>query len=333
VNARRVTSSPTILAIAFVLGALLLTAASGQENVKPSAPRTVIQLSTNELIRAYPELKDVEFVPAQEELLTQILSAVGRRVEELFRDFPNTSSRERLHLQMWDQNGTAARAQDKDFQYLLFTKSDRPEKRAANSASTLSSGCAAVQIEEYRTDSKGSEVDVLRLKNSFVVTGGYVSIPLFFHPCYRDDSAFRYIGREKTSRNYVIAFAQIPEKARFKGSFQYLGVPFVFYVHGLAWIDPATGQIVRMRTDLTEPLIGAGLTEQTTEVELAEVRFGETGRTLWLPHEVIVLSRLMGYRFRNHHQYSNYKLFSVDAKEADRKIISPAKPTVPPWPL
>jgi hypothetical protein len=295
---------------------------------KPAPARTVVDLSPDELTKTYPELKNVGFAPTQDDLAL-LLDKAGNRVEELFRDLPNTSSRERIRMEMLNQNGGTVRSLTRDFQYLLVAQSTQtqPERAGANSVALLKPETGKVKIEEYRTDSKGSEIDVLKLTDAFVLTGGYVSVPLYFHPYYRDGSVFRYLGREATAGGlHVIAFAQLPERTRLGGSFQFLAGPVVFFIQGFAWIDPTTYQIVRMRTDLLRPLPEAGLMEQTTKIELADVRFSENGRTFRLPQEVVVNTRSMGYNFRNRHQYSQYRLFTVDAKEAGRQIVVPSKP-------
>ena len=131
-----------------------------------------------------------------------------------------------------------------------------------------------------------------------MLTRGYETVPLFFHPYYRDGSVFRYLGRETTgAKNHVIAFAQIPDKARLRGKIESFGILFGFFLQGFVWVDPTTYQILRMRTDLLFPLFEAGLTRQTSVIDLAQVRFDETGQALWLPHEVTVYSDIYGAKF------------------------------------
>jgi hypothetical protein len=302
----------------------------GQQTGEPPIIRTVVNLPTDELNRIYPELKHLDLTQGEIEL-SQLLTNVGNQVEVLFRDFPNTSSRERIRMEILDANGRPIYALTKDFQYLLVAEIPPPEKEreGSNPAVILSPNSPRVKVNEYRTDSKGSEVDALKLEGSFL-TRGYETVPLFFHPYYRDGSVFRYLGRETAgAKNYVIAFAQIPDKARLRGKIDSFGISFGFFLQGFVWVDPTTYQILRMRTDLLLPLFEAGLTRQTTVIDLANVRFDETGQALWLPHEVIVYSTFMGLNYRNRHQYSQYRLFTVEAKEGNKQIVVPAKPNHP----
>ena len=84
---------------------------------------------------------------------------------------------------------------------------------------------------------------------------------------------------------------------------------------GLAWVDPRTFQILRMRTDLLEPQPKIGLNGDTTEIYYDEHRFGTKAMSFWMPREVTVTLRFSGIAFRNTHRYSDYKLFSVESFE------------------
>ena len=87
------------------------------------------------------------------------------------------------------------------------------------------------------------------------------------------------------------------------------------YSQGLAWIDPDTYEITRLRTDLLMPLSEVKLERQTTEIAYGPVSFKAIGRELLLPQQVTVTVDWNGRHFQNEHQYSEFKLFNVDATE------------------
>ena len=84
---------------------------------------------------------------------------------------------------------------------------------------------------------------------------------------------------------------------------------------GLAWVDTATSQIVRIHTELLAPLPELRLDKQTMDVDFHEVHFTHMNQTVWLPEEVLVSLDWNGKRLRNRHEYSDYKVFDVDASE------------------
>ena len=276
-----------------------------QNLLKYIGARTVVDRSPSELIAAFPELKGLEFMQSQDGL-SSLLARVGDRVQALFHDFPNTSSLERVCLERLGDRGEVVARVNREFQYLLIMRG----------------GERGNAIEEDRTDTKGRQVNLEEIKRYHLLSGGYSSIPMYFHPSFRTDSIFRYLGKERTGRiAHVIAFAQRPEAARLIGTFLSLQNPLRFFVQGIAWIDPANYQIVRMRTELLNPV--ADLQRNTAEIQLEEIHVGQESRVLWLPHEVVVTTQWMGRVFRNRHRYSDYRLFTVETREDQKRVIKP----------
>jgi hypothetical protein len=84
---------------------------------------------------------------------------------------------------------------------------------------------------------------------------------------------------------------------------------------GLAWIDAATYEIVRMWTGLEASVPAIKLRSQTTLVQFGEVRFKGMASSLSLPREVQVETRFTDATFKNIHSYSEFKHFTVQAKQ------------------
>ncbi len=249
--------------------------------------------------RELPELKGLEPAENQDEL-PGLLQKVGKSVEAFFRDFANTTSIEEIiRGQLYSRAGMRE-IRTRRFFYLALA---RPNQRGPG-------------LEEYRTDKKGRRIDPV-VEGAGFTTKGFTSHPVFFHPSERSGSAFRYLGREtlKGRETAVIAFAQRPQKARSVGQFE-IGSAFVLtMVQGVAWVDPATFQVVRMRTDLLAPRPDIGLERLTTEVRFGQVNFKGTSTSVWLPLEVVVTVKWRDRTFRNRHRYSNFRLFKVETEE------------------
>jgi hypothetical protein len=56
------------------------------------------------------------------------------------------------------------------------------------------------------------------------------------------------------------------------------------------------------------------------DVDFHAVHFTHLNQSVWLPHEVLVSLEWNGKRLRNRHEYSDYRVFDVDASE---KIAQP----------
>ena len=267
--------------------------------------------STDELIQAMPALKGLEPASDQSQLAS-ILDEAGKRVADSFRDFPNTVSVEEVHQEKLQRRGKIEGSQDQEFRYLWL----------------MEPGPAGPGISEYRADKSGGTAAQKGLDDGYMLTSGFTSAALKFHPFYRGDAQFRYLGRQKLDgiEYYVVAFAQYPGKARLAGAFRVNGAPLSFYFQGLAWIDAGTYEIVRMRQDLLAPLPEVRLERQTTEIDFGAVRFKKFTAEFWLPQRVSVAVDWNGKRLRNEHRYSKFELFNVHATEDENQRRAPATP-------
>lgn len=266
------------------------------ENVK-----SVVDWSPSQLVSALPELRGYE--PAQnQEALPAILRQVGETVEALFRDFPNTTSIERIRQDRLYKNGGAEDSRTQKFNYLFLAS---PEK-------------TRLGMQEFRTDKKGNPAELQARENApSLLTKGFASMSIHFHPFYQPDSTFRYLGRQRVQKlaTEVVAFAQRPDVARIVGRVDTEAGSAVVLLQGVAWIDPSSYRILRLRTDLLAPRPDIGLQRQTTDIHFGEVRFKDVPTVLWLPEEVVVTLKWRGRSFRNVHRYSGFKLFNVETQE------------------
>ena len=237
--------------------------------------------------------------------LESILKAVGQNVAEVFAKLPNTSSQEEIHQEKLVHKQKVGATQDQKFRYLCITPDE-----------DFGPG-----FNEYRADLSGMQAAPKGLGEGFMLTSGFASASLVFHPMYQPQSDFRYLGRQKLNGhdNYLVAFAQQPAKARLNGTFKSSGVSLTTFTQGLAWIEAHTYQIARLRTDLLRPLEEVKLEGQTTEIAYSEVHFKGMTEGFWVPKQVTVTVDWNGKRLRNEHHYSEFKLFQVAATEKQGK--------------
>jgi tetratricopeptide (TPR) repeat protein len=256
------------------------------------------------LHRPPPDLAGLE--PATDQgQLDSILSAVGKTVAQFFQNFPNTSSLEQIHQEKLGHNHKTLATLDQKFQYLCFTPA----------------GAWGPGFDEYRVDSSGVQASPRGLQDGFMLTSGFASASLFFHPTYQPQAAFRYLGRQKVNGRdtYVIAFAQQPAKARLNGGFKTGDLRMTTLAQGLAWVDSETYEITRLRTDLLMPLPEVKLERATTEIAFGQVHFKGIGKGFLVPQQVTVTVDWNGKLLRNEHRYSEFKLFKVEASGKPRK--------------
>ena len=271
-----------------------IDAAYAKTKTQKNQPLDFLQHPPADLIGGLEPAKD-------QEQLSSILDGVGAKVLELIKDFPNTSSLEAIHQEKLRRKGGVSDTQDQKFRYLCMVP------RAAWGPGFL----------EYRADFAGNEAVPKGLSEGFMLTKGFASTALFFHPAYRSESNFHYLGRQNLNgrSTFVVAFAQIPEKAHFSGDFRKGQISMTTFSQGLAWIDAATYQIIRLHTELLTPLPEFRLEKESMNIDFNEVHFNQLKDTFWLPEEVTVTLDWNGRQLRNKHAYSDFKVFNVNASE------------------
>lgn len=250
------------------------------------------------------QLQGLEPAKNQDEL-KPILAEVGKNVAALFRTFQDSTSRETIHQERLRHNGKVAGELNEQFRYLFLMPKDS----------------ATPVITEYRQNVNSEKGLPSGLDKGYMLTSGFVTAELVFHPAYQAGAEFRYLGRQKVDGQeaYVIAFAQTPMKAKLVGTFKLDAESVPTLEQGLAWIDPQTYQIVHLRTDLLKPLPEVHLSKLTTQIDYHEVRFKQIAEGFWLPKEVTVTVDWRGRTLRNQHQYSDFKLFNVRSSERIHK--------------
>jgi hypothetical protein len=306
------------------------------------------------LLQSYPaELSRVKFNATQDQL-GFLLKQAGERVVEFFRDFSNTSAKERVRMQRYLQVITPwqIRSQPMLIQqsqmtptapsvdasgrtalrpYLPNIMSFKEHSAEFNYLILPGSGRSETELVEDRTGKNNRPIDPTAM-SGFIMSSGHAGKCLYLHPGHQPNSDFRYLGRDDSyDRAHVIAFSQKPESGDYLAQYSETksSPPIRFLVQGFVWLHPATFQILRIRTELLLPEVSSSLKETITDIRYEKLLFDRRGREFWLPREInvsweLLYSDKLSWVYRNQHQYSDYHLFTVDTDykinqtEADR---------------
>ena len=133
----------------------------------------------------------------------------------------------------------------------------------------------------------------------------------------QSQSRFRYLGDEMlgSRETYVLAFAQRPGEVSFATVMARTGTKDVdMPTQGILWVDNGNFQILRMRSDLLAPNGEIQVDQLTTDVTFGEVRLQDAPNPLWLPSEADVYIEIGGQKYRNMHQYQDYRRYRVSVK-------------------
>lgn len=97
-------------------------------------------------------------------------------------------------------------------------------------------------------------------------------------------------------------------------------------VKGRMWISSASYAVLRVETDLRDPVPVLGLTKDHLLVDYGPVNFSARNAQLWLPWSADMYMEFRGKRYHHRHFLSDYLLFDVDTTH---KIGKPAEPPPP----
>jgi len=265
--------------------------------------RTLMDWTPQE-VRSVPILHKLRFSGNQDEL-PAILERVGEAALVQVKDFPKVACDEEVYsetnlpnpLASW--GGMRRNSTIHKFRYIVIPRrlDDSPA------------------FDEYRTDAKGTPIDIARLGDLKMITSDFTSTWLYFSLTDQPESRFRYFGKDTAEKRqcYVVGFAQKPEAAQNVSGFQLEDHAAALLVQGIAWIDEKTYAIVTIRTWLLAPRTDMGLAEEDTTVNYLPVEPESFPRAIWVPHDVTVIVRFQGAYYRNSHRYSRYELFRVQS--------------------
>jgi len=240
--------------------------------------------------------------------LNEVLEKVGQELQLLPSTLDRFSANETLQHQDVSEKGIASKATTVSFAYVVSIHETRH---------------GFLNVEEYRNGTDDPNVFPEHL-----ATRGLPSQVFLFHPYYQNDFEMKCEGlaRQGIGFAWQIHFQQkrdVPSRMQV----HYLnGKRFPVPLKGRAWIDATNYEVVRLQTDIREPLKEAGLYAQHTDIEYGPVRFQKNNLDLWLPVRAEIYMQTRGHRIHRRHDFGNYLLFSIEDKQTIGNPKEPAKP-------
>jgi len=95
------------------------------------------------------------------------------------------------------------------------------------------------------------------------------------------------------------------------------------WLKGRAWISSTNYQILRVETDLMEPIAPIRLERAHTTITYQSIEFRKRNLQLWLPQRADIYLDFHGQRWCDRHRFSDFKLFVVDTEQHDKLPRNP----------
>jgi hypothetical protein len=274
-----------------------------------------VGLPMAKVVERVPELKSLEPAADQQEL-PMILQKMGERMDDFLHNIGDLIAREDLTQERLNVDGKVKAKQHVQDNYLI-----------------LHHGYSWGASAEYRMDDKGNRLGQIGLAQGYLVTSGYALSCIQFSTVAQSQvqSGFRYLGTEilGSRETYVLAFAQRPGEDNFATVMAGTGAKDVdIPTQGIVWMDKSSFQILRMRSELLAPNREIQLDQLTTDVTFGEVRLQDFPNPLWLPSEADVYIEIGCQKYRNMHQYRDYRRYRVAVKIGTQPEL-PKSPSTP----
>ena len=226
----------------------------------------------------------------------QVIEMSGKRVQQLVQDVSQFAATEDLLHEQLDAFGNPTTKVNRQFDYLATVSENPP-------------GYFIIDEDRKVRSARSDNPDG-------IVTSGFMSLALMiFHPDSRDDFQITCEGLAQWDGQpaWLMYFRQRDDKPSRAGQFTANGQSSAVKLKGRAWIRADNLAIVRMESELLEPL--GKLSVQHSIVEYGPVHFKKENVDLWLPRKVDLYLEINRRRYYRRHSFDRYVLFSVNAEE------------------
>jgi hypothetical protein len=243
---------------------------------------------------------------AQNRSLDELLNRTGISVTRFLDQLGSVTCREEVLQEKFGPKGKTEERLQSSFDYLVLEPNQGSEPALYESRQAVKEAHSKKNV-------------------SLLVSNGFATELLIFHPYYQPSFTFeRLADVQMDGKSYAqIHFLHVKGRPT-PAALQLRGREYPLSLAGTALIDPATGIVERISTDLEISMEDLGLKSFHSEVGYAPVGFPQQTKTYWLPTEARVEVSTLKQHWKNVHRFTNYHLFSVStSQEVDVNKIKP----------
>lgn len=178
----------------------------------------------------------------------------------------------------------------------------------------LTNAGGELNLSESRIPVKQAKRD--RRNTSMLLSNGFATLFLIFHPYYASAFKFTPAGEESFGGRTLqkVTFQHITGM-KSPAALALRGREYPLELSGTAWIDAETGSIAKLEAGIADTLQDVGLKSLDSQVDFAPVSFSDSKQVYWFPTQARVEVETPKQHWRNLHQFTSYKKFSVTTEE------------------
>jgi hypothetical protein len=227
-----------------------------------------------------------------------LLNRTGEQVSKFLGQFSEVKCTEKVTQEKLGKEDKVELKEESTYDYLVIL---------TNTGGELSLDESRLAVHEAKVDKKNT---------SLLVTNGFATLFLVFHPYYAGSFRFTAQGDELVAGHLLskISFQHV-RGTRSIAALALRGKEYPLEVSGTAWVDPQTAVITKIVAEIGDSMQDVGLKTLRSEVEYAPVPFRGMKETYWFPSQATVEVETPRQHWRNTHRFTDYKRFSVDTEE------------------
>jgi hypothetical protein len=230
--------------------------------------------------------------------LNNILERTAGQTSVFLDQFSDVKCTEQVRQEKLGKDNKVELKEDSTYDYLVIL---------SNTSGELNLSESRIPIREAKKDRKNT---------SMLLSNGFATLFLVFHPLYSAAFRFTLAGQDIVEGRTLekITFQHIPGM-RSPAALALRGREYPLELTGTAWIDPDTGSIAKIEAGIADTLQDVGLKTMTSQIDFSPLTFPDAKQPYWFPTQARVEVETARQHWRNLHQFTGYKKFSVSTEE------------------
>jgi len=230
--------------------------------------------------------------------LNDLLTRTASQTSVFLDQFSDVKCTEQVRQEKLGKDNKVELKEDSTFDYLVIL---------TNTGGELNLSESRIPVREAKRDRKNT---------SMLLSNGFATLFLVFHPYYAEAFKFTLAGQEVIGGKSLakVSFEHVPGM-KSPAALALRGKEYPLELTGMAWVDPQTGSIAKMEAGIANTLQDVGLKALNSEIDFAPMPFADSKEVYWFPTQARVEVETPRQHWRNLHQFTAYKKFSVSTEE------------------
>lgn len=230
--------------------------------------------------------------------LNDILERMAGQTSVFLDQFSDVKCTEQVRQEKLGKDNKVELKEDSTYDYLVIL---------SNSGGELNLSESRIPVHEAKRDRKNT---------SMLLSNGFATLFLVFHPIYADAFKFTLAEQDVVAGRTLqkITFQHIPGM-KSPAALALRGREYPLELTGTAWVDADTGSIAKIQAGIADTLQDVGLKTLSSEIDFSPLSFADSKQAYWFPTQARVEVETVRQHWRNLHQFTGYKKFSVSTEE------------------